>query len=592
MDHTRHARLVLTVLGALGVLAAQPAAGPQEVRVSSWTYVPPAAPTVRVESKLVDVGVVVRDHYGRPVPGLTQNDFKIYDNGKERAITAFSMDTSRAAAAAAIPAQREGKPAASITAAPANETPAKPTRYLALVFDDVNIKDSDLMHVRAAARHFVQEALQPQDRVAIFTTSRGKVLDFTSDAPKMLEVIEKLASHLRMSENGLMPCPRITPYQAYLIVNQDPDALTAAVDEARNCTGGPGGTTGNPFNDPMIRTVRVQAEQTWDQARAISQSTLDAIERVVGQLAEMPGNRVLLLASSGFLAETLEYEQNRIIDETLRAGIVVNALDAKGLFGESAIRTFDQTKDLVGLPTRSILFEAARLGQQLQTVLAPIAYLAQSTGGLFFHDSNDLTLGFEELGAAPEVSYRLAFRPDDVADKRYHKLKVKIAGKKPYLVQSRPGYVAAALAASPQVEQASSAPQRRLDRELMGSDTLADVPAGVTAQPGTSKTGQPLLWLLVHIDLKRLSFSRQNDRQEQRITFLTGLLDEKGNLVAAKESRMDLDLSEPTFERLSASGINAKLSLEAPPGAYRLRSIVEEGLEGKMAASTQPVEIH
>jgi hypothetical protein len=54
---------------------------------------------------------------------------------------------------------------------------------------------------------------------------------------------------------------------------------------------------------------------------------------------------------------------------------------------------------------------------------------------------------------------------------------------------------------------------------------------------------------------------------------------------------MDLDLSEATFERLSQTGINAKLSLEAPRGRYWLRAIVEEGVEGKMSTSIQAVEI-
>ena len=67
----------------------------------------------------------------------------------------------------------------------------------------------------------------------------------------------------------------------------------------------------------------MQAEQTWDQAKTISQGTLDAIERILDQLAEMPGNRVLLLASSGFLAEMLEYQQNRIIDHAVHGELLI-----------------------------------------------------------------------------------------------------------------------------------------------------------------------------------------------------------------------------------------------------------------------------
>ena len=65
-------RAMLLSLCVVPILAAQQAAQTQEVRVSSWAYLPPAAPTVRVETKLVEVGVVVRDHGGHPVGGLTK----------------------------------------------------------------------------------------------------------------------------------------------------------------------------------------------------------------------------------------------------------------------------------------------------------------------------------------------------------------------------------------------------------------------------------------------------------------------------------------------------------------------------------------
>jgi VWFA-related protein len=561
--------------GVLVGLAAVRMLAQQEVRVSSWNYVPPAT-TLRVESKLVEVGVVVRDRQGRSIGGLTQNDFKILDDGKERTIAAFSVDTTRATQALA---SKEGRSSPSPATEATPQDVAKPARYLALVFDDVHIKDGDLNHVRVAARRFVQEALQPEDRVGIFTTSKGQVLEFTSDVLKLLDVIEKLSSHLRMSENGLMPCPRITPYQAYLIVMQDPAAFEAATSEAANCMGFARG------DDPR-RSVRVQAEQTWDQAKTISQNTLDSLERIVDRLSQMPGNRVLVLASSGFVAETLDHEQNRIIDRALRANIVINAMDAKGLYSESAVRTPEQMHGLVALPQRTMLFEASRKGQELQTVISPIAYMAQSTGGLFFHDSNDLAQGLQELGAVPEVSYRLAFRPDDASDKRYHKLAVKLATKGSYIVQARPGYVAAALPPSQPAEN-----RHAIDRELTSLETLANISARVTAESGSSKEGKPLVWVLVHVDLKGLPFLKQNDRHGERITFLTGLLDAQDNLVTAKEGRMDLDLTEATFARLSATGINAKIPLEAPAGAYRLRTIVEEGVEGKQSASSQPVEI-
>ena len=81
------------------ILAAQTA--PQEVRVSSRPYAAPSPYALRIETRLVDVGVVVRDAQGRAVAGLKQGDFQVLDDGKERAITSFMVDVARARGKAA-----------------------------------------------------------------------------------------------------------------------------------------------------------------------------------------------------------------------------------------------------------------------------------------------------------------------------------------------------------------------------------------------------------------------------------------------------------------------------------------------------------
>ncbi len=475
--------------------------------------------------------------------------------------------------------------------APPKATPE--TRYVALLFDDVHTSQGDVSHARVAAVRFVKEALQAGDRVAIFTTSGYDPLGFTADTVMLVKAIEKLRAHPRMSENGITPCPRITPYQAYLIINLDLTAMQAAVDESHKCAEAPPSdrppsdlVNAGPSQDFSVQLVRIQAEQTWDQAKVISQFTLDEIQHAVDNLAKMPGSRVLLLASSGFLAGTLEYEQNRIIDRALAAGVVINALDAKGLFADTSARTPDQSAYLTALPMRTQVFEATTQTSRLQEANAPLANLAQSTGGLFFHDNNDLALGFQELAAVPEVTYMLGFRPDDVREGRYHKLSVKFLRKGAYVVQARRGYFAAKTETPPPAD-----PRQTLDREVMAEDVRADFQASVAAEPGKSQRGAPLVWVTVHVDLRNLPFTSRDERHLERIIFVTSLLDAQGKLVTAKEGRMDLDLTEATLTRLLESGVNAKLSLEAPPGSYRLREVVQEAVQGKIAASNQTVDI-
>ena len=55
---------------------------------------------------------------------------------------------------------------------------------------------------------------------------------------------------------------------------------------------------------------------------------------------------------------------------------------------------------------------------------------------------------------------------------------------------------------------------------------------------------------------------------------------------------MDLRLKDPTFATLSSNGVDAKLTLDAPAGQYRLRQVVQETANGHVAAQMQPLQIH
>src|SRR5260370_18918835 len=76
--------------------------------------------------------------------------------------------------------------------------------------------------------------------------------------------------------------------------------------------------------------------------------------------------------------------------------------------------------------------------QENEYVLGDLAY---GTGGTFFHNSNDLQGGLRLAGLAPEVSYVLAFSPQNrKMDGQYHVLRVALAKKLKYSVQARRGY--------------------------------------------------------------------------------------------------------------------------------------------------------
>jgi VWFA-related protein len=564
-----------------GILSPEQSPGSDEIRVSSQPYVPQSPYTIRVETKLVDMVVAVRDGHGRAVAGLKRDNFQIYDEGKERAIATFSEDAV-ASAGIDLPAATLPAGIAPGTVSVVKPAEAQPARFLALLFDDVNAKDGpaagDLGRTQAAAWRFMKDALQPGVRIGIFTVSGKQTLDFTADAAKLNETIGALSPHQRISEKGLEVCPKITPFRAYKIAQfRDAETISLVMIEAAmgSC--------------PVTRSyVEDQAVETWRRAREISLDTLASISRVVEYLGKQPGTRVLLLASSGFFGETLEPQQDTIINQAVHAGVIVNALDAKGLYAEGmpGTRPGDPQAYKGGGSTYYLMHETMQLGERLMVVNSAMADLAQGTGGVLFHNNNDLNAGFHQLGLPPEVTYRMSFSPEGViGDGSYHKLKVKLLHSGSYSVEARPGYFA------PEKTAAAETPQSKIDREVMGSDTLTGVPAGLSIQVEKPSANQRTLSVIVHLDIAKLAFSALNDRKTQRITFVTALLDSQGKMVAAKEGRMELALKDATYQNLARNGINAKLSFEMPPGVYKLREVVEEAVGSNIASSTNSVDL-
>jgi VWFA-related protein len=586
--------LAATAAGAF-IAAAQQA--PDEVRVSAHVYTPPQL-RLTAQAQLVQLEVVVRDPHGQPVSGLKQADFEILDEGKTRAIAAFSVETRGHAPTAVLAAAPAPSTAASPGSLPAAPPPAP--RSTLLFFDDLHATGGELQRTQAAAKRFIKDGLGPGAHAAVYAASEGLTLDFTADADALTGAIEKLRTHQRMSENGLQPCPRIPPYQAYLIANDlDYTALNAAIAEANQCRNSPvgrGATSSIPKGpskgggmiptSPTAIAVRAQAEATWQQAREISITSFDTIDNALARLAKEPGTRVLLMVSTGFISGMLDAERDAAIDHAIHAGIVINALDAKGLWAEGA-RPFGQdAQTYKGFPIQTFIFEATSVNSRNDAVNAVMAEFASGTGGLFFHNSNDLVGGFAQLAAVPETTYLLAFGPDEQgAAGKYHKLKVRLTSASHDYVQARPGYFAPA---NPPAEAKTEL--RKLDTEAMAVDALAEIPVQLAGRLGKTEKGDPTLSLVIHVDLAKLRFTESLGRETQKLAFIGALMDASGNMVTAKEGEMELALKKENLARMQASGVNAALTLSAPPGAYRVRIVVQEA-EGKIAALSQTVEI-
>ena len=546
-----------------------------EIRWGSRPYLPQSANAIRVQTNVVQVPVVVRDSKGKAVAGLKQSDFQLFDDGHPVQIASFSVENSPSAPVRSV--QPPQVVDASLSAAPAlapMNPPPPPSRYIALFFDDTSLRMFDVAMARKAAESFVKTSLKPGDKIGIFTTSTTVSLDFTDNVPKLLATLAQLISHRRDATGGAGGgCQSLmNAYQASRIVefyNEHSDAMDLA--QAEGC-----GDVQNTTN--VARNVMGLAEQ-------FAQDTLGIITDVLHYLGRMSGHRMLVLASSGFLTQTLQEKQDKVINEALNANIIINSLDAKGLVAE--IPGYSEEGRPFSLPGKmgAIYDQFKSANREYQN--DPLAILAEGTGGHFYHNRNDLDVGLKEMAAAPDVSYVLSFSPMNLKSNGVpHTLKVKLVNSYGMEISARRGY----MAPSPTLTD-SEKKKRRLDSSVLSTDTQSALLAQVTTDVGRATTGEPTLKVAVHVDANKLPYQTQGDRKVERLIFITALFDQQNHFITGVQGVMDLRLKVDTLAIISNGGLDAKLSVQGEPGNYRLRQVIQEVGDGRITTINRNVQI-
>jgi VWFA-related protein len=502
--------------------------------------------TFKLHVNLVQVRVVVRDSSGKPVENLRREDFEIYDQGKLQAITSFDVDTPesrRARAAAALKTQASAAPS------PDAAKVSIPERFVALVFDDAHLSSDDAARVRIAASKFLQ-GLLPSDRVAVYCTSgQCTPQEFTSDT----ELLNKAVL-------AILPHPLLEP---------------PSTGHAPQAAHGP----------PIA--VSTNSTPTAEMVDAMVYAHLAEILR---RLAAMPGQRVLLLVSSGFGTNMTDAsgfasamsDASGIIGSANRSGIVINTLDVRGLYVPGYLSPSIS-------PTDSVVSGQTINASNSAEFESPIVLqdFAAGTGGTFFQNSNDLAGGLARIGSTPEVSYLLGFSPQNQkTNGQFHLLKVKLVGNLKYDVQARRGYFAPSKVDDPK-EQARA----EIEDAIYSQGEIQDFPLELQTQYFTAEDASVRLSVVSRLGIKSLRFRKADDRNLNSVIIATAIFDENGDLVSGGVKNVDMRLLDATLTRLSRTGLTVRSSFELKPGKYLVRQVVRDSEGSQMAARNGVVSI-
>jgi VWFA-related protein len=546
---------------------------------------------LRVSSSLVLVPVVVRDAKGQPVAGLRKEDFRVFDRGQEQQIGQFEVESLAPTQPVTATPASTGSANAASSSTVANTQP----RYIAFYFDNLHASETDLHDARDAASRYFASSRGPTDHIAI-VTPEVTLVDFTTDSVRIQDALRKLhaSSHAR---NKTVDCLKLSDYQASEI-SEHPydlnlDSWIAARVEAKECGSG----------DAIPAFILAQAQSIVSQNEALTRASLDGIDRLVQHLAQVPsGRRGIVLVSPGFLTMSQQLQIDRVIDRALRAQVIVDSLDPKGLpilLRTDASQAYVPVDGAAAKATRNV--DSA--GERLQ--IGILDDIAQGTGGSSFYRNNELQGGFAAFMGA-QVSYLIGFAPSDVkANGTFHPLKVVLVPERKGLtVQARRGYFApqAGKNGDKPGDQANEPPTPPISREddawhakvqelLLAKSETAELSVDLNSTISADSSDKRTLNVSAHVDTRTLRFDRDADRNTNTVIAVVGAFDSTDHLVQAQQRQAKISATDGELKAVAQKGIDFVFAFQLPAGSYRIRAVVTESRQHLVTATSHPIQI-
>lgn len=549
----------------------------------------PNQETLRIETELVQLEVTVTDKQGNLIKNLRREDFELKNDGKVQDISYFSVGTAKRPARWITTTRQQTRPGtAPVPTAPPTVTETEEGRHIILAVDDIHLAFGSLGAVRDALKKFIREQLTPNDQVALMTTSgqMGMYQQFTNDQQALLRAVQRLSLKDFGATSLPNDVPRITAYQAELIDNGlDPDALLVAINEIIRQTGAD--------METARMQARAKAKSIVSQNTNYSRATLTLLEETIRSLKDLPGRKSLMLVSDGFLlggpGQPLNSQIRKITDAANRSGVVVYALDARGLVGMSS--EFDASQ--VGFGREEPMGARSRIeNDSLEAVRNSLNALSRDTGGFPIFNNNDLSLGLKKILDDTETYYLLAFEPSvSYRDGRFRSIDVTVKGHPEYRVRSNKGFLSPDDKAAARADSRSAPSQKPESVALNSLFPLRGLPVDMAVGFLNSGAGKSFATIVAHLKLNERCFESVSDRHNGDIEVFGAVYDEKGKPIDSFRQTAELRLKQESLSRVLRNGMLFKRRVPLEPGIYQVRLGARSASSKDLGSASAWIEI-
>jgi VWFA-related protein len=581
---------------------------------------------IRKESRLVLVDTVVTNKKGEYVRDLKQNDFKVYEDNKEQAISTFSTGSDPAI-------QASGQ-----------------KRYLILFFDNSTMQTPDQIQARNAANQFIAANANGDHLMAVvdFGGALRIVQNFTANADLLRSAVAGVKS------SSVNPNANVPDVQPVTVASTGLSSLSNA------------------------------------EADFGARSVLLAVRSLAKNLRTVPGRKMLVLFSGGFaLNPENQSELTATIDACNKSNVAIYALDARGLVGglpggsarlntgngasevanNASNETSNTGKPRPGQP-RLMLASFSTVAEldpqrpgggggaggagggrggtggtgtaggaggkgtggttggtgtgrgstgtagtgtgtaprtttpsnfnfnspynQPRTIVPPfppsastnqqiLAALAEGTGGFTIFNTNDLLGGLQRIGKEQSEFYILGYVPNDTPEGSCHILKVKL-NRGGTNVRSRSGYC--------NVRTGNTLEGKPVEKQLESRAAAAQagsIHGGMQAPYFYTSANVARVNLAMEIPADAVHFNKEKGKYNANLNVLGIAYRADGSVGARFSDTVNLNLEKDEWKQFTQNPYRYENQFDASPGTYKLTVVLSAGGDafGKFEAPLQ-----
>lgn len=592
----------------------------------------PKEDVLRVTTNLIQTGVAVFDKKGRFVDKLRQEDFELRVDGKPVPISFFEYKGAEKTTSAETKSEPQSKEKPG-NASNAPVTPTAPVsgggggggatgRKIIFLVDDIHLSFDSQRRTKELILKFIDRELLPEDFAAVVSTKGkiGELQQFTKDKAILRAAVQRLAYS---REGSIIDrfSPPMSEYEAQLIDRRDAevtDIYAAFVMKE------------SPGTELEIarEQVRSRARSILFQAEIVSKNTYSALEQTVRQSGEMPGRKIVLFFSDGFLLDLANtnssYRLQRITDAAVRSNAVIYSFDTKGLDAGFPGGDLSETKSppsivpqrgTVGandttvntLPRKTLGAELRiQAGERLEAQDG-LNLLADSTGGRFIHNTNDLQTEVTKVVKEASVYYLLAWEPDsdNVNPEKLRRIEVSVRNRPDLNVRMQKGYLDAKPGSSnknpepaSELPQAPKAPVSIIETELnsaiQAQTPKRELPISVAVNYiDTPKEGAVLAAVLQlksdAIEFTPKAAAAAADEATAGVDLFGVIYNSNGKRETSFRKFLTLNVPADRLEERADIYYNYQTKLK--PGLYQLKVAARDAKSGRTGSDFQSIEI-